>query len=149
MRLALVAGLVILMGCSAAQPWQGIQQEGVAVRRSNENVPEDIKKIRREIQRYHDWLESRRRLLSPPLHYKGCPKRRQLDPETLKPLLVPEPIPSTAEEIIKELNRMLRDPTFRKWQKKQREDPDNLVRCLPEARPQRPYLGGLGLGRLT
>jgi len=118
-------GLVCLITGCASTPRQGIQQGGVHIQKQDPNVPEDIEEIRAEIQRYHNWLESRGRLLSRVPHYRGWPKPRQLDPDTLEPL--PESPPPTQEEIIKELEKMLKDLAIRKQLEEQRKDPNNLV----------------------
>jgi hypothetical protein len=109
-----------------------MQQEGVTVQQPDSNVSDEVKQIRAEIQRYHNWLEAAGRLLGRIPHYRGWPKPRQLDPDTLEPL--PEPPPPTQEEIIKELEKMLKDPAFRKHLEESRTDPNNLVE-MPAGSP--------------
>ena len=139
MRKGLLLSVLLLSSGCVSTPRQGIQQQGP-------EVSEEVQTIWAEIQRYHNWLESRHRLLSPMPYYKGRMKPRQLDPDTLEPL--PDPPPPTQEEIIKKLNEMLKDPEFRKYLEEQRKNPDNPVEMPAGARPQRPTRG-LGFGRLA
>ena len=125
MRKGLLLSVLLLSSGCASTPRQGIEQQGP-------EVSEEVKLIRAEIQQYHNWLESRHRLLSPPPHYKGWPELRQLDPDTLEPL--PDPLPPTQEEVIKKLNEMLQDPELRKHLEQQRKDPSNLVE-MPAGSP--------------
>jgi hypothetical protein len=141
----LVSGLLLLSSGCATLPRQGIEQPGVTIQRKDPEVSEEVAQIRAEIQRYHNWLESRGRLLGHVPHYRGWPEPRQLDPKTLEPL--PDPPPATQEEIIKGLNEMLKDPEFRKWLKEQRKNPDNIVRMMPAGSPSPASFGARG-GRL-
>lgn len=133
-RQVLGMGIAILIaGCSAAQPRQGIQQQqsGVSIQKQDPEVPEDIRQIRAEINRFYHWLKATDQLLTPLPSYR--PRvLRQLDPDTLEPL--PDPSPPTMEEIIKELNEMLKDPAFRQQLEESWKDSNNLVE-MPAGSP--------------
>jgi len=125
-------GLLCLVTGCATIPRSVIKQSEVTAPRQDPEVSDEVKQIWAEIQQYHNWLESHRRLLRPVPHYKGWPEPRQLDPDTLEPL--PDPPPPTQEEIIKGLNEMLQDPEFCQYLEKQRNDPNNFVE-MPAGSP--------------
>lgn len=78
--------------------------------------------VRTEIKKFYQWLSGTRQLLRRVPHYgPTCPKKRQLDPETLEPIPEPEVPRALGKEIIEGLNELMRNPEYQRRRERMEE----------------------------